>query len=154
MQIFKFTLFLIFFLTLFSISQAKMYKWIDENGTVHYTNIAPPATAKKVETSKEVIENPEAKIIRIHNEQLARDEEAALKQYQKKQSQLMRAEQRRRDVEASRVQYTSPPKRVGLTQHSKKCWMTWQNVNLLPLAFLAVQRKQEFIHRKCVTNAQ
>jgi hypothetical protein len=120
MQIFKFTLLLIFFLTLFGISQAKMYKWIDENGKVSYTNVAPPSTAKNIETSKEVIENTEEKIIRIHNERLARDEEAALKQYQKRQRQLMQAEQRRRDVEASRVQYTSPPKRVGLTAAQQK----------------------------------
>lgn len=39
-----------FSLVLFAVAaQAQLYRWTDENGTVHYTDTQPPANAKNVE---------------------------------------------------------------------------------------------------------
>ena len=33
---------------------AKIYKWVDQNGIVRYSNVAPPSSSQQVETKKEI----------------------------------------------------------------------------------------------------
>ena len=35
-----------------------MYKWVDEKGTVHFSNTAPPANAKLLNATREIIRDP------------------------------------------------------------------------------------------------
>ena len=44
--------FLAIYVCLIGIANAKLYKWVDENGVTHYSNTAPPQSAQ-VETSAE-----------------------------------------------------------------------------------------------------
>ncbi len=106
-------LLLILFIAIPTNLYAKMYKWVDKNGKVSYTNIAPPPTAKQVSTSREFIENPIDKENRLRKEQIQREnklrqeqvqkEEAAkLKKYQQVQERILR-EQRKMQREEQRL---------------------------------------------------
>jgi hypothetical protein len=44
----------------FGSAHAKMYKWVDENGVTHYSNIAPPADHDKFHTREEARGRPVA----------------------------------------------------------------------------------------------
>lgn len=49
---------------------AEMYKWIDQNGIVRYSNVAPPSSSQQVETTKEINEGKMDGATRITNEQI------------------------------------------------------------------------------------
>lgn len=45
----KYILFLLPFFLVETISAAEMYRWVDNNGKVHYTDTSPPLTAKSIQ---------------------------------------------------------------------------------------------------------
>ncbi|MEE8327471.1 MAG: glutaredoxin family protein [Nitrosomonadaceae bacterium] len=45
----KYILFLVPFFLVETISAAEMYRWVDNNGKVHYTDTPPPFTAKSIQ---------------------------------------------------------------------------------------------------------
>lgn len=57
MKYWKIALLVLLFSAYTDTSYAKMYKWVDQNGKVTYSNTAPPSSAQKVETSKEISKN-------------------------------------------------------------------------------------------------
>ncbi len=49
---------------------AKIYKWVDQDGNVKYSNVAPPSSAQEVETTKEISEPQVDGAVRITDEQI------------------------------------------------------------------------------------
>jgi len=45
----KYILFLLLFFLIETINAVEMYRWIDDNGKVHYTDSQPPPTAKSIQ---------------------------------------------------------------------------------------------------------
>ena len=45
----KYILFLLPFFLVETISASEMYRWVDNNGKVHYTDTPPPLTAKSIQ---------------------------------------------------------------------------------------------------------
>ena len=45
----KYVLFLLLFFLVEAINAAEMYRWVDDNGKVHYTDTPPPLTAKSIQ---------------------------------------------------------------------------------------------------------
>jgi hypothetical protein len=79
--------------------QAKMYKYVDHDGRVTYTNSAPPSTARTVITSKEIIEDPEAKHERLMQEKLEKAKEQQEREIRAEHNKYI-AEQKRKEQQA------------------------------------------------------
>ncbi|MCP4294613.1 MAG: DUF4124 domain-containing protein [Proteobacteria bacterium] len=61
-----------FFLLSFS-AQSAVYKWVDQNGKVTYSNTPPPSQAKILEESTEVVESNYSKAARIERKRIDRE---------------------------------------------------------------------------------
>ena len=57
MKYWKIVLFVLLISAYTDCSYAQMYKWVDQNGKVTYSNVAPPSSAQKVEESQEISKN-------------------------------------------------------------------------------------------------
>lgn len=53
MLFFKFAVIVLLLITPANSLYAKMYKWVDQHGTVTYSNVTPPSSAQQVTTTKE-----------------------------------------------------------------------------------------------------
>lgn len=86
--------------------QAEMYKVVDQNGKVTYTNLAPSSSAGIVEISKEYVELPEDKTFRLQKEQIQREEKAVADALAAQQRAL-KAQQRALRHEQTRIAETA-----------------------------------------------
>lgn len=102
--------FLIFALLILSLpytAYAKMYKYVDQNGNVTYTNTAPPSTAKSVTTSKEIVEDPEVRYERLMRGEREKEKEAALKAQRQRKREIQAAYNRGKAEQGAREQRTN-----------------------------------------------
>jgi hypothetical protein len=94
---------------------AAMYKVVDQNGNVSYTNITPSNSANIVKTSKEYVESPEEKALRLEKEKIQKKEKAiadalaarqrALLQEQKRMTRITKdARDRQRQMKVANAQ--------------------------------------------------
>jgi len=115
----KNVLFIMVFCTFLAPSPAtaKLYKWVDANGKVTYTNTAPPSSAKVVKESRETAEHPAVKAVRLEQQRIDAEEAAAQEKLRRERQRIIREEQRRIAGENAVYQkqqsrqYSTPPQK-------------------------------------------